>query len=71
MLMMSPDRRTRGPGMPWTTSSLTEMQQTDGNGTLPGTPLKSGTASCSAKNASTAASISPVVTPGRTRDFAT
>jgi len=46
------------------------MQQTEGNGTFPGTPLNSGMASCSAKKASTAASISPVVAPGRTIDLA-
>ena len=53
-----PARSTRGPGIPCTTSSLTEMQQTAGKGTLPGTPLNSGTAPCSAKNSSTAESIS-------------
>ena len=57
--------------MPWTTSSFTEMQQTAGKGTLPGTPLNSATAPCSEKNFSTAVSISPVVTPGLTIDPAT
>ena len=37
-------RSTRLPGMPCTTSSLTEMQVTAGKGTLPGTPLNSGMA---------------------------
>src|SRR5687768_16812510 len=64
---MSPSCKRRCPGMPCTTSSLTEMQQTAGKGTLPGTPLKSGVARCSIKYCSTAESISRVVTPGRTR----
>ena len=42
MLTTSPSSKTRGPGMPCTTSSLTEMQATAGKGTLPGTPLNSG-----------------------------
>ena len=51
--------------MPWTTSSLIEMQVVAGKGTVPGTPLNSGTAWCSAKKRSITASISAVVTPGR------
>ena len=47
MLTTSPSCSTRLPGMPCTTSSLTEMHVTAGNGTLPGTPLNSGMASCS------------------------
>ncbi len=30
--------------MPWTTSSLIEMQVTAGKGTVPGTPLNNGSA---------------------------
>ncbi len=71
MLTMSPSRSTRGPGIPCTTSSLTEIQVTAGKGTLPGTPLNSGMAWCSSKKCSTAASISAVVTPGFTSEAAT
>ena len=56
--------------MPCTTSSLTDIQVTAGNGTRPGTPLNNGTAFFWRKNSSTAASISPVVTPGRTIEAA-
>ena len=65
MLTMSPSTNCRGPGMPWTTSSLIEMQVEAGKGTVPGKPLNSGSAVCSAKKRSTTASISAVVTPGR------
>ena len=65
MLTMSPSTSCRVPGIPWTTSSLTEMQVVAGKGTVPGTPLNSGTALCSAKKRSITASISAVVTPGR------
>ena len=44
MLTMSPSTSFRRPGMPCTTSSLIEIQVTAGKGTLPGTPLNSGTA---------------------------
>ena len=71
MLTMSPSTSFRRPGMPCTTSSLIEMQVTAGKGTGPGTPLNSGSAWCSAKKPSTAASISAVVTPGRSSDLAT
>ena len=49
MLTMSPSASFRGPGIPWTTSSLIEMHVDAGKGTLPGTPLNSGIAWCSSK----------------------
>ena len=67
----SAGRTCRGPGIPCTPSSFTEIQHTAGKGTLPGTPLNRATAPCSIKNFSTAESISPVVTPGLTIELAT
>ena len=53
--------------MPCTTSSLTDMQVTAGKGHLAGHALEQRDRACSLRRTrSTAASISPVVTPGRT-----
>ena len=67
MLTRSPAFKTRSPGMPCTTSSLTEMQLAAGNGTLPRTPLNKASAPASRKTSSMTASSSRVATPGRMR----
>ena len=58
---MSPSlRRRRAEGMPWTTSSLIEMQTVAGK---PRYPLNAGVAPRSRMNASTTSSISRVDVP--------
>src|SRR5690606_25324198 len=68
MLQTSPSRRTRlRDGMPWTISSLTEMQITPGKGTFPPWeyPLNAGFAPYFSMSDSASSSSSPVLTPGR------
>ena len=63
MLTMSPSFSFRGPGMPWMTTSFTEMQAEPGK---PPYPRKEGLAPWLSIKRRTALSISWVVTPGRT-----
>src|SRR5437879_4417255 len=58
-----PSRRTRGPGIPWTTSSLTEAQRLAGN---PRYPRNDGSPPSARIRSSAIRSSSRVVTPGRT-----